>query len=135
MRVFLTNPDRTFITPEGAIHRTHLAIPEEVVLDFEAPDDFADVTDELVKALMGIHNLGVTGAVSLEPEEDGPGIDISSPEQILREFATSDPIVEKDAGQMGMMHQCHYCHADDWTGPIVHEESCPWLRARIELGL
>lgn len=116
-RVFITDPARPFVCPEGALHRTSALIGDERIFEITAPDDFEDVTDELVRALIGLDEAGVAAAYSEDPDERGPGINL-----------VSEPIERVTFGQGAFGERCRFCLADDYGGPLVHKDTCVWKR-------
>lgn len=109
-RVFITDPARPFVCPEGSLHRTSALIGDDRIFEISAPDDFEDVTDELVGALIGLYEAGVESAFSEDPEDD--------------------PIEQVTFGQGSFGHRCRFCLADDYDGLIVHKPTCLWVREK-----
>lgn len=119
VRVFVTDPARPFVCPEGARHCTSALIGDDRIFWIDAPDDFLDVTDELVRALIGLEEAGVAAAYSEDPDERGPGVDLISQD---------DPIVPVTFGQGSFGHRCRFCLADDYaTETVIHKQTCLWV--------
>lgn len=131
---------------EPSIEMTALALMLRRSRDLESRvAELEGDTDEYDTLLTRLRELltGVANALKGEPPanvwhdwSDLPAVAgermarIDQLERLLHDLAAMDSVREVVGGQAYYIDECMFCGANSYSGPLVHDETCVWLRAK-----